>query len=60
VDVVLDRNRNAVEWTADLPQAPFAVAFVRFLERARVHVQRRMQPILIEGNPHQRLGHNVS
>ena len=38
----------------------FAIADSGFLEGPRVHVECRMQSILVEGDLHQRLGHNVT
>jgi hypothetical protein len=60
VNVVLERDRDAVQRTPHATQPTLAVAFVGLLERARVHVDGRVQTILVESDPHQRLGDNVS
>ena len=60
VNVVLERDRDTVQRTADASGAALAVALVGLLEGTRVHVQRRVQPIFVQPDAGQRLGHNVT
>ena len=48
VDVVLERDRDAVQRTAHFARRALAVALVGLLERARVDRDRRVQPVLVD------------
>ena len=53
VDVVLQRDRDAVQRTAQLAGGALAIERVGLLERARVDDDRRVQAILVGAEPHQ-------
>ena len=53
VDVVLERDRNAVQRTAQLALRALAIERVGFLERLRIHGQRRVQPVFVGRKPNQ-------
>jgi hypothetical protein len=59
VDVVFERDRNAVQRAAHLALRALAVALVGELERIRIHRNRGVEPILVGSDTHQVLLHQL-
>jgi hypothetical protein len=60
MDVVLQRNRDAVQRAAHLAGPPLAIEAIGFLERLRVHRQRGVQFFFIERDANQVLLHELA
>ena len=59
LDVVLQRDRNAVQRSANLSGRALAIALVRFLQRIRIDGDRRVQLVLIRGDADEVLQHEL-
>jgi hypothetical protein len=60
VDVVLERHRDAVQRAAHLTLRALAIQGIGLVERMRIHVDRGVQPILVEPEPHQILADDLA
>ena len=60
VDVVLERDRNAVQRAADLALRALAVALVGFLQRVGIDRERGVEAIFVERDARQVLLHEIA
>ena len=60
LDVVFERNRDAVERTADFSLRAFAIELVGFLEGVRINGDRGVQDVIVDRDADQVLSHQFA